>query len=99
MATDRLGDERQVPAAATDGRPLILTGRLIDLTHPLSWHTPGWVGYPGMKLYYTHAPDQPGRVTAHRDLAARRHPPGRAAAHGLGRGDTSIPLTGSAARA
>ena len=42
MATDRLGDERQVPAAATDGRPFDLTGRLIDLTHPLSWHTPGY---------------------------------------------------------
>lgn len=27
--------------------------RLVDLTHPLSMHTPGWVGYPGMKLYYT----------------------------------------------
>ena len=26
MATDRLGDERQVPAAATDGRPFDLTG-------------------------------------------------------------------------
>ena len=53
MATGRLSDERQAPAAATDGKPFDLTGRLIDLTHPLSWHTPGWVGYPGMKLYYT----------------------------------------------
>jgi kynurenine formamidase len=36
-----------------EGEPFDLTGRLVDLTHPLSWHTPGWVGYPGMKLYYT----------------------------------------------
>jgi kynurenine formamidase len=28
-------------------------GRLVDLTHPMNLHTPGWVGYPGMKLYYT----------------------------------------------
>src|SRR4051812_15751834 len=27
--------------------------RMVDLSHPLSIHTPGWVGYPGMKLYYT----------------------------------------------
>jgi kynurenine formamidase len=26
--------------------------RLVDLTQPLSIHTPGWVGYPSMKLYY-----------------------------------------------
>src|SRR4051812_33243699 len=28
-------------------------GRMVDLTHPMSIHTPGWVGYPGLKLYYT----------------------------------------------
>src|SRR3954451_22142090 len=27
--------------------------RMVDLSHPLSFHTPGWVGYPGMKQYYT----------------------------------------------
>jgi kynurenine formamidase len=27
--------------------------RIVDLSHPLSFHTPGWVGYPGMKQYYT----------------------------------------------
>jgi kynurenine formamidase len=26
---------------------------MVDLSHPLSFHTPGWVGYPGMKQYYT----------------------------------------------
>jgi kynurenine formamidase len=26
--------------------------KLVDLTHPLSIHTPGWVGYPSLKLYY-----------------------------------------------
>ena len=26
--------------------------RVVDLSHPLSCHTPGWVGYPGMKQYY-----------------------------------------------
>jgi kynurenine formamidase len=27
--------------------------RIVDLTHPWGIHTPGWVGYPGGKLYYT----------------------------------------------
>jgi kynurenine formamidase len=27
--------------------------RIVDLTHPRGIHTPGWVGYPGGKLYYT----------------------------------------------
>ena len=27
--------------------------RMVDLSHPISFHTPGWVGYPGMKQYYT----------------------------------------------
>jgi kynurenine formamidase len=27
--------------------------RLVDLTHPWNLHTPGWVGYPGAKIYYT----------------------------------------------
>lgn len=26
--------------------------RLVDLSHPVSIHSPGWVGYPGMKLWY-----------------------------------------------
>jgi kynurenine formamidase len=36
------------PAA---GAPLPF--RMVDLSHPISFHTPGWVGYPGMKQYYT----------------------------------------------
>lgn len=27
--------------------------RLVDLTHPFNIHTPGWIGYPGSKIYYT----------------------------------------------
>ena len=27
--------------------------RIVDLSHPWSLHTPGWVGYPGGKMYYT----------------------------------------------
>ena len=27
--------------------------RLVDLSHPWNMHTPGWVGYPGSKIYYT----------------------------------------------
>lgn len=27
--------------------------RIVDLTHPWGLHTPGWVGYPGSKMYYT----------------------------------------------
>jgi kynurenine formamidase len=26
---------------------------VVDLTHPWGIHTPGWVGYPGGKIYYT----------------------------------------------
>lgn len=26
--------------------------RLVDLTHPMSIHSPGWVGYPSPKLWY-----------------------------------------------
>src|SRR3977135_3686741 len=37
-------------AAARDGG---LPFRMVDLSHPISFHTPGWVGYPGMKQYYT----------------------------------------------
>jgi kynurenine formamidase len=40
-------------------------GRMVDLSHPLSYHTPGWVGYPGMKLYYTQTL-QTNRVVAQR---------------------------------
>ncbi len=40
-------------------------GRMVDLTHPLSFHTPGWVGYPGMKLYYVQTL-QTNRVVAQR---------------------------------
>ena len=42
--------EPSVEAARGEDRAL---GRMVDLTHPLSYHTPGWVGYPGMRLYYT----------------------------------------------
>jgi kynurenine formamidase len=48
--------------AGAEGRGL---GRMVDLTHPLSYHTPGWVGYPGMKLYYTQTL-QTNRVVAQR---------------------------------
>jgi kynurenine formamidase len=27
--------------------------RLVDLSHPWNTHTPGWVGYPGSKIYHT----------------------------------------------
>lgn len=27
--------------------------KLVDLSHPWNAHTPGWVGYPGSKIYYT----------------------------------------------
>lgn len=37
------------PRPAGGGLPF----RLVDLSHPISFHTPGWVGYPGMKQYYT----------------------------------------------
>ena len=26
--------------------------RLVDLSHPVTMHSPGWVGYPGMKMWY-----------------------------------------------
>ncbi len=27
--------------------------KIVDLSHPINLHTPGWVGYPGSKFYYT----------------------------------------------
>ncbi|MXZ69377.1 MAG: cyclase family protein [Acidimicrobiia bacterium] len=27
--------------------------KLVDLSHPINLHTPGWVGYPGSRMYYT----------------------------------------------
>lgn len=27
--------------------------KVVDLSHPINIHTPGWVGYPGSKIYYT----------------------------------------------
>lgn len=27
--------------------------RIVDLSHPWNMHTPGWIGYPGSKIYYT----------------------------------------------
>ena len=27
--------------------------RIVDLSHTWGLHTPGWVGYPGAKMYYT----------------------------------------------
>jgi len=26
--------------------------RVVDLSHPVTVHSPGWVGYPGLKLWY-----------------------------------------------
>ena len=39
-----------IAARAADGGRFF---RMVDLSHPISFHTPGWVGYPGMKQYYT----------------------------------------------
>lgn len=39
--------------------------RIVDLTHDWSWHTPGWVGYPGSHIYYTQT-FQTNRVVAQR---------------------------------
>jgi len=43
-------EARSVVAEVENGRPRF---RMVDLSHPISFHTPGWVGYPGMKQYYT----------------------------------------------
>lgn len=34
--------------ALANGRSL----NMVDLTHPFGWDTPGWVGYPGPKVYF-----------------------------------------------
>lgn len=39
--------------------------RLVDLTHPWNMHTPGWVGYPGNKIYYAQT-FQTNKVVAQR---------------------------------
>ena len=59
--------------------------KIVDLTHPWSIHTPGWVGYPGGKLYYTQnlqtnqivsqrrkSPCTPGRTSTGRCTAPTR---------------------------
>jgi kynurenine formamidase len=48
-------------AATSPGLPF----RMVDLSHPLSFHTPGWVGYPGMKQYYVQT------LQTHRVVAQR----------------------------
>jgi kynurenine formamidase len=58
------------PEATTDAQPEFAgtdspLGHMVDLSHPLSYHTPGWVGYPGMKLYYVQTL-QTNRVVAQR---------------------------------
>ena len=27
--------------------------KIVDLSHPVNMHTPGWVGYAGSRMYYT----------------------------------------------
>jgi len=51
MASQTKDIEVQPDGPRPDGSGLPF--RLVDLSHPISFHTPGWVGYPGMKQYYT----------------------------------------------
>ena len=56
MKNDQEGAKLEVGTAS----PI---GRMVDLTHELSMHTPGWVGYPGGKLYYTQTLQTAGVVS------------------------------------
>lgn len=39
--------------------------KIVDLSHPWNMHTPGWIGYPGSKIYYTQTL-QTNRIVAQR---------------------------------
>lgn len=68
--------------------------RLVDLTHPLSIHSPGWVGYPGFKMWYqqTHHTDGIVSQIIETPLHVSTHIDGEM--HGVsgGRDVASIPL-------
>ena len=54
--------------------------KMIDLSHPMSVHTPGWVGYAGEQDVLRPEPaDGVDRRAAHRHRAACRHPSRRRA--------------------
>ena len=50
--------------------------RLVDLSHPWNMHTPGWVGYPGSKIYYTQTL-QTNRIVSQRVVIAAECPSAR----------------------
>ena len=48
--------------------------KIIDMSHVMNVHTPGWVGYAGNKMYYAqNLQTVRHRRPAHRHRAARRH--------------------------
>ena len=49
--------------------------KIVDLSHVMNVHTPGWVGYAGNKMYYAQNLQTPDdRGAAHRYRPACRHP-------------------------
>lgn len=69
--------------------------RLIDLSHPVSIHSPGWIGYPGLRLWYlqTHQTDGIVAQMVETPLHVSTHLDGEM--HGVsgGRDIASIPLS------
>ena len=73
-----------VQLAATNSDDRVM--QPVDLTHPFSIHTPGWVDYPSPKLSLLPAlRDQRHRLPAAGDAAARGHALRRRDAHHLRR--------------
>ena len=49
--------------------------KIVDMSHVMNVHTPGWVGYAGNKMYYAqNLQTADDRGAAHRHRAACRHP-------------------------
>jgi arylformamidase len=69
--------------------------RLVDLSHSVSIHSPGWIGYPGLKMWYlqTHQSDGIVAQMIETPLHLSTHLDGEM--HGIsgGKDIASIPLT------
>jgi kynurenine formamidase len=68
--------------------------RVVDLSHPVSIHSPGWVGYPGLRLWYLQTHHTHGIVSQMVEMPLHLSTHMDAPMHGIsGGGDmASIPL-------
>jgi kynurenine formamidase len=68
--------------------------RLIDLSHPVTMHSPGWVGYPGLKMWYLQTHQTNGIVSQMIETPLHVSTHIDAEMHGIsgGRDIASVPL-------